>query len=148
MEILSYRLLKMDQRAWMYGIRRHSPTFMSEVAKFVEAAKKHARICKTKQIHCPCFDCSNKIVWEDTNVIKRHLIKRGFVDGYKIWSHHGEAGGTSNNTDISIGCDEVGGGDANDNDQVMMDETQHSPLLPTSHIHTVLCCLLERLEIL
>uniref|UniRef100_K3XSV5 Transposase-associated domain-containing protein n=1 Tax=Setaria italica TaxID=4555 RepID=K3XSV5_SETIT len=113
----------MDQRAWMYGIWRHSPTFMSEVAKFEEPAKKHARICKTKQIYCPCFDCSNKIVWEDTNVIKRHLIKQGFVDGYTIWSHHGEAGGTSNNTNINTGCDEVGGDDANDDgDHVMMDD--------------------------
>uniref|UniRef100_K3XS84 Transposase-associated domain-containing protein n=1 Tax=Setaria italica TaxID=4555 RepID=K3XS84_SETIT len=106
----------MDQRAWMYGIRRHPLTFILEVAKFVEAAKKHARICKTKQIRCPYFDCSNKILWEDTNVIKRHLIKRGFVDGYTIWSHHGEAGGTSNNTDIDTRCDEVGG------DHVMMDD--------------------------
>lgn len=106
----------------MYGTRRHSPTFMSEVEKFVEAAKKHARICKTKQIRCPCCDCSNKILWEDTNVIKRHLIQRGFVHDYTICSHHGEAGATSNNTDINTGCDEVGGDDANDNDHVMMDD--------------------------
>uniref|UniRef100_K3ZZB5 Transposase-associated domain-containing protein n=1 Tax=Setaria italica TaxID=4555 RepID=K3ZZB5_SETIT len=112
----------MDQRVWMYGIQRHSPTFMPEVAKSVEVAKKHARICKTKQICCPCFDCSNKFTWEDTNIIKRHLIKRGFVDGYTIWSHHGEARGTSNNTDINTGCDEVGGDDANDNNHVMMDD--------------------------
>uniref|UniRef100_K3YZW9 Transposase-associated domain-containing protein n=1 Tax=Setaria italica TaxID=4555 RepID=K3YZW9_SETIT len=111
----------MDLKAWMYGIRRHSHTFISEVSKFVDVAEKHARICKTKQIHCPCFDCSNNIVWEDTDVIKRHLIKRDFVNGYTIWSHHGEAGGTFNNTDIDTDTDEVGGGDANKNDNVMMD---------------------------
>ena len=88
----------------------------------MEATKKHTRICKTKQIRCPCFDYSNNILWEDTDIIKRHLIKRGFVDGYTIWSHHGEAWGTSNNTDIDTGCDEVGGGDANNNDHVMMDD--------------------------
>ena len=71
---------------------------------------------------CRCFDCSNNIVWEDTDVIKMHLIKRGFVDGYTIWSHHGEAGGTFNNTDIDTGSDEVGGDDANENDHVMMDD--------------------------
>uniref|UniRef100_K3YCM2 Uncharacterized protein n=1 Tax=Setaria italica TaxID=4555 RepID=K3YCM2_SETIT len=37
-------------------------------------------------------------------------------------SHHAEAGGTSNNTNINTGCDEVGGDDANDNDHVMMDD--------------------------
>uniref|UniRef100_K3YLB6 Transposase-associated domain-containing protein n=1 Tax=Setaria italica TaxID=4555 RepID=K3YLB6_SETIT len=89
----------MDHRAWIYSIRRYSHTFMLEVSKFVAAAKKHTRICKIKQIRCPCFDCSNNIVWEDTN-----------------------AGGTSNNTDIDIGCAEVGGDDANDNDHVMMDD--------------------------
>jgi len=44
------------------------------------------------------------------------------VHDYTIWSHHGEAGATSNNTDINTGCDEVGGDDANDNDHVMMDD--------------------------
>uniref|UniRef100_K3XRD4 Transposase-associated domain-containing protein n=1 Tax=Setaria italica TaxID=4555 RepID=K3XRD4_SETIT len=67
----------MDHRAWMYGIQRYSHTFMSEVSKFVKAAEKHAHICRTKQICCPCFDCNNNI--------------RGFVDGYTIWSHPGEA---------------------------------------------------------
>uniref|UniRef100_K3YKT1 Transposase-associated domain-containing protein n=1 Tax=Setaria italica TaxID=4555 RepID=K3YKT1_SETIT len=98
----------MDHRTCMYGIRRHSHTFMSEVSKFVDAAKKHARICKTKQICCPCFDCSNNIVWEDIDVMKRYLIKRGFVDGYTIWFHHGGAGGTFNSSDIDTSCDEVG----------------------------------------
>uniref|UniRef100_K3XPV1 Transposase-associated domain-containing protein n=1 Tax=Setaria italica TaxID=4555 RepID=K3XPV1_SETIT len=111
-----HRLLNVDHRAWMYGIRRHLHTFMSEVSMFVEAAEKHARICKTKQIRCPCFDCSNNIVWEDTDVIKRYLIKRSFVDGYIIWSYHGEAGGTFNRIDIDTGFDEVGGDDANEND--------------------------------
>ena len=41
---------------------------------------------------------------------------------YTIWSHHGEAGATSNNTYINTGCDEVGGDDASDNDHVMMDD--------------------------
>uniref|UniRef100_K3ZEA0 Transposase-associated domain-containing protein n=1 Tax=Setaria italica TaxID=4555 RepID=K3ZEA0_SETIT len=79
-----------------------------DVSKVVEAVKKHARICKTKQIRYPCFDCSNNIVWEDTDVIKRHLIKGGFT------------GGTFNNTDIEN--DEVGGDDANKNDHDMMDD--------------------------
>uniref|UniRef100_K3YLX6 Transposase-associated domain-containing protein n=1 Tax=Setaria italica TaxID=4555 RepID=K3YLX6_SETIT len=103
-------------------IRRYSHTFMPEVSKFVHAMEKHTRICKTKEIRCPCFDCSNNIVWDDTDVIKRHLIKRGFVDGYTIWSHHGEVGGNFNKTDIDTSSDEVGGDDANENDHVMMND--------------------------
>jgi hypothetical protein len=65
----------MDHRAWMYGIQRHLSTFLTELSKFHEVVKKYACICKTKQIHCSCSDYCNKIVWEDTNVIKMHLIK-------------------------------------------------------------------------
>jgi hypothetical protein len=36
-----------------------------------------------------------------------HLIKRGFVKGYKTWSHHGEAESTFNNADIGTRYDEV-----------------------------------------
>uniref|UniRef100_K3Y3E3 Transposase-associated domain-containing protein n=1 Tax=Setaria italica TaxID=4555 RepID=K3Y3E3_SETIT len=64
----------------------------------------------------------NNIVWENTDVIKRHLIKQGFVVGYTIWSHHGEAGGTFNNTNINTGSNEVGGDDANKTNHVMMDD--------------------------
>uniref|UniRef100_K3ZDY6 Transposase-associated domain-containing protein n=1 Tax=Setaria italica TaxID=4555 RepID=K3ZDY6_SETIT len=111
----------MDHRAWMYGIQRHLHIFISEVSKFVETAEKHARSCKIKQIRCPCFDYSNNIIWEDTDVIKRHLIKRGFVDGYTIWSHHGWVGGTFNNIDIDTDNNEVGGDNAKENDHIIMD---------------------------
>jgi hypothetical protein len=58
-------------------------------------------------------------VWEDINAIKMHLIKRGFVKGYKTWSHNGEAKSTFNNADIGIRYDEVGDEDADENDHVM-----------------------------
>jgi hypothetical protein len=51
-------------------------------------------------------------VWEDINAIKMHLIKSGFVKGYKTWSHHGEVESTFN-------CDE----DADENDHVVMDDS-------------------------
>jgi hypothetical protein len=67
----------------MYGIRRNLSTFLTELTNFFEVAQKHAQIFRTKQIHCPCCDCCYKIVWEDINAIKMHLMKRGFVKGYK-----------------------------------------------------------------
>jgi hypothetical protein len=51
-----------------------------------------------------------------------HLIKRGFVKGYKTWSHHGEAESTFNNADIGVRYDEVGDEDADENDNVMTDD--------------------------
>jgi hypothetical protein len=61
-------------------------------------------------------------VWEDINAIKMHLIKRGFVKGYKTWSHHGKVESTVNNADIGTRYDEVGDEDADENDHVMMDD--------------------------
>ena len=83
-------------RTWMYDIKRHSYSFMSGVSKFVEVAKEHAHSNRTKKIRCPCFDCKNNIVWENTDVIKTHLIQRGFIADYKVWIHHGEAQLTGN----------------------------------------------------
>jgi hypothetical protein len=80
----------MEHRAWMYGIRRNSSTFLTELTNFLEVAQKHAQISSTKKIHCSYCDCCNKIVWENINAIKMHMIKHGFVKGYKTWSHHGE----------------------------------------------------------
>jgi hypothetical protein len=62
-------------------------------------------------------------VWEDINAIKMHLIKRGFLKGYKTWSHHGEVESTFNNADINTRYDEVGDEDADENDHVMIDDT-------------------------
>jgi hypothetical protein len=79
----------MEHRAWMYGIQRHSSTFLAELTNFsstflaeltnfLEVARKHAQISGTNQICCPCCDCCNKLVWEDINTIMMYLIKRGF----------------------------------------------------------------------
>ena len=94
---------------------------MIELSKFLEVAKKNAHICKSKQIRYPCSDGCNKLIWEDPNDIKMHLIKRGFVKGYTTWSHHGEAVSTFNNADIDTEYDEVGDEDADGNDHVMTD---------------------------
>jgi hypothetical protein len=73
----------MEHRAWMYGIERNSSTFLTELTNFLEVAQKHAQISRTKQICCLCCDCCNKLVWEDINAIKMHLIKHDFLKGYK-----------------------------------------------------------------
>ena len=102
-------------RAWMYGIKRHSFSFMSGVSKFVEVAKLHAHSNRTKQIRCLCFDYNNNIVWENTDVIKTHLIQRGFMVDYKVWIHHGEAQLTAN-TCVNNVNDEVHDADEDDDE--------------------------------
>ena len=99
----------------MYGIKRPSYSFMSGVSKFVEVVKLHAHSNRTKQICCPCFDCKNNIVWENTDVIKTHLIQRGFIADYKVWIHHGEAQLTGN-TCVNNVNDEVHDADEDDDE--------------------------------
>ena len=70
----------------------------------------HAHNNRTKQIHCPCFDCKNNIVWENTDVIKTH-----FIADYKVWIHHGEAQLTGN-TCINNVNDEVHDADEDDDE--------------------------------
>ena len=75
-------------RSWMYTKRRAS--CIQDVNGFIEAAKRHALIKKTKDIYCPYFNCRNRIVCRDPNTIRSHLVRRGFMENYEIWDHHGE----------------------------------------------------------
>ena len=80
---------RMD-RAWMYDSARIDPVYIENVHHFVEEAMRHANREKKSDIFCPCVDCDNKIAWSDSNVVKSHLIKRGFKKSCTIWTTHGE----------------------------------------------------------
>ena len=56
--------------------------FREEVDKFIEAAKNYAMTLTQNEdsIICPCHDCKNHIAWIDVDIIKSHLIMRGFVE--------------------------------------------------------------------
>ncbi|XP_015649240.1 uncharacterized protein [Oryza sativa Japonica Group] len=45
-----------------------------------------------KKIICPYADCKNEIAWDydDAFKVKEHLVTRGFMDEYEIWTRHGE----------------------------------------------------------
>jgi hypothetical protein len=79
----------MDQ-AWMYELARIDPMYIENVHHFVEEAIMHANGQKNSDIFCRYVDCENKIAWSDSKVIKSHLIKRGFMKSYTIWTTHGE----------------------------------------------------------
>ena len=74
----------------MYEARRPEPLFLREVSNFVERATQHAEREGTTDIYCPCVDCKNEKLWPDGAVIKSHLVRRGFVEGYTRWTYHGE----------------------------------------------------------
>ncbi|XP_058746586.1 uncharacterized protein LOC131619515 [Vicia villosa] len=41
------------------------------------------------ELLCPCAKCKN-IYWKTRDIIRDHLIAKGFLDGYDVWVHHGE----------------------------------------------------------
>jgi hypothetical protein len=41
---------------------------------------------------CPCKDCMNQRKWQRTESVQMHLITRGFMPNYMIWTMHDEVG--------------------------------------------------------
>jgi hypothetical protein len=99
----------------MYKLSRLDPSYIPEAHRFIDAAKNHARRTKKTHIHCPCMDCINVVVFDDTQQILSHLIRRGFMKDYLIWTKHGEGSSapytTGNPTNIDVdGPDMLVGG--------------------------------------
>ena len=78
----------------MYNLSRLDPSYVVEVQKFIDAVKIHAQRTKAKHICCPCADCKNIVVFDNVEAITSHLVCRGFVEDYLIWTKHGEGSST------------------------------------------------------
>jgi hypothetical protein len=74
----------------MYNLSRLDLSYISEVHRFIDVATEHAWRTKTKHINCQCMDYKNVVVFDDTNQIISHLVCRGFVKDYTVWTNHGE----------------------------------------------------------
>jgi hypothetical protein len=74
----------------MYNLSRLDQSYISQVQWFIDVATEHAWRTKTKNIYCPCMDCKNVVVFDDTNQIISHLVCRGFVKDYTVCTKHGE----------------------------------------------------------
>jgi len=74
----------------MYNLSRLDPLYISEVHRFIDAAKNHAWRTKMEHIYCPYIDSKNIVVFDDTEQITSHLVYRGFLKDYLIWTKHGE----------------------------------------------------------
>lgn len=80
----------MEIRQWMDETPRYYPSYTDELSKFINVTKEHTCKKNLREIHCPCVDCKNEIVWTDVSRVMDHLVIRGFMDKYIIWTHHGE----------------------------------------------------------
>jgi hypothetical protein len=80
----------MEDRSWMYdGAGGDSLLYFKHVTQFVKAAKTHALCMNKKEIWGPCKTCENNVLWTMAETICEHLLEKGFVDNYSIWTKHG-----------------------------------------------------------
>nr|ABA98485.1 transposon protein, putative, CACTA, En/Spm sub-class [Oryza sativa Japonica Group] len=82
----------MESREWMYHWPRFFSPYRNKVAKFIGITKAHAEKNNMRKIIYPCADCKNEIAWDfdDAFKVKEHLVTRGFMDKYEIWTRHGK----------------------------------------------------------
>src|SRR3954468_20696270 len=75
-------------REWMYGDRRTSE-YITGVNNFLEVAvenKENGFMC------CPCTMCGNTKSYSERQTLHIHLLYKGFMPHYNVWTKHGEIG--------------------------------------------------------
>ena len=75
-------------RQWMYG-SRHTSEYIKGVHDFLEVAeanKQNGFMC------CPCPICGNTKSYSDRKILHTHLLYKGFMPHYNVWTRHGEIG--------------------------------------------------------
>ena len=85
-------------RSWMYELRRDSEEYLVRVEEFLQFAESYRVEKRDANILCPCRDCKNCVGFGDSEVIRAHLICRGFKERYTCWFMHGEKFGESSGT--------------------------------------------------
>src|SRR3989337_1535577 len=73
---------------WMYG-DRHTSEYIKGLHNFLEVAetnKQNGLMC------CPCPICGNTKSYSDSKTLHIHLLEKGFVPHYNVWTKHGERG--------------------------------------------------------
>ena len=75
-------------RQWMYADRRIFE-YIKGVHEFLDAAeanKQNGFMC------CPCAICENTKSYSDSKTLHAHLLYKGFMPHYNVWTKHGERG--------------------------------------------------------
>ena len=75
-------------RQWMYG-DRHTREYIKGMHEFLDAAeadKQNGFMC------CPCTECGNTRSYSNRKILHSHLLYKGFMPHYNVWTRHGEIG--------------------------------------------------------
>ncbi|KAK1361945.1 hypothetical protein POM88_046419 [Heracleum sosnowskyi] len=101
----------MDRHTWMYEISRTTLEYVDGVKNFITCAtkdmeKKHREEGKEKMILCPCRGCKNFKKHRSVDIVRGHLFRRGFKEGYVKWIWHGEGVQSSKTSGTKRGREE------------------------------------------
>ena len=75
-------------RQWMYRGRRTSK-YIKVLHNFLEAAEANKQ---NGFMHCLCTVCGNTKAFSDYKTLHFHLLQKGFMPHYNVWTKHGERG--------------------------------------------------------
>src|SRR3990170_5116853 len=75
-------------RQWMYGDRRTSE-YIDGMHNFLEVAEANKQ---NGFMYCPCTVCGNMKDYSDSKTLHLHLLYKGFMPHYNVWTKHGERG--------------------------------------------------------
>src|SRR3954466_13924971 len=75
-------------REWMYDDRRTSE-YITGVNNFLEVAVANKENCF---MCCPCTMCGNMKSYSERQTLHIHLLYKGFMPHYNVWTKHGEIG--------------------------------------------------------
>jgi len=78
---------------WMY-MKRSLVAFVQGLELFINAMSAYMEhnVEALGFINCPCRDCKNLKQWDSMELIRGHLLWRGFMPNYMVWTKHGEEG--------------------------------------------------------
>ena len=110
-------------RGWMYG-RRDTLEFWNGVQEFCERALAYQRKLGGKGLYCPCVDCNNVNVVDSVEIIRDHVLCRGFRQLYHVWIWHGESGeysGDLDRNDVRVRSTEIHVDEEYENDDYIVD---------------------------
>ena len=76
---------------WMYT-KRSLVAFVQGLELFVNVVSAYMEhnvevLCF---INFPCRDCKNLKQWDSMELIRGHLLQRGFMPNYMVWMKHGK----------------------------------------------------------
>ena len=96
--LLSRIRIMTSSRGWMYKQIENGlllPSFVEGVETFITFATSQPRSMDGTKIKCPCTlsKCRNKAYLEP-NIVRFHLVRNGFVQGYYKWIYQGESAHT------------------------------------------------------